>query len=146
MSLPPAVRHHLPAIWLIVFTFFLLAAAAAQDASTGSIRGTVSDPNGARIAGAHVLAVNSATGISYSADTNREGAFAFDLLPPGDYGVRADASGMRSELRPAQHVPVGGAVQLDFRLIMAVVNEAVTVTEPPSMIEVQSSAVSGVID
>jgi outer membrane receptor protein involved in Fe transport len=146
VSLPPAVRHHLPAFLLPVLIFFLMAGAAAQDASTGSIRGTVSGPNGARIAGARVLAVNSATGFTYSADTNSEGAFAFDLLPPGDYGVRADAPNMRSELRPAQHVPVGGAVQLDFRLIMAVVNEAVTVTEPPSLVEVQSSAVSGVID
>ncbi|HEV2114469.1 MAG TPA: TonB-dependent receptor, partial [Terriglobales bacterium] len=146
MSLPPSVRQHLFAFCVAIVSLFLLVPSAAQDASTGSIRGTVSDPNGGRIVGAHVLAVNAATERTYAADTNSEGGFVFDLLPPGDYGVRADAPGMRSELRPAQHVPVGGAVQLDFRLVMAVVNEAVTVTEPPSLVEIQSSAVSGVID
>jgi hypothetical protein len=146
VSVPPAVRKHLFAFFVTVFILFLIVPTAAQDASTGSIRGTVSDPNGGRIVGAHVLVVNSANGLTYGADTNSEGGFVFDLLPPGDYGVRADASGMRSELRPAQHVPVGGVVQLEFRLVVAMVNEAVTVSEPPSLVEVQSSAVSGVID
>jgi outer membrane receptor protein involved in Fe transport len=146
VSLPRTVSLHLLSWFAVIFLVCLIPSAAAQDASTGSIRGTVSDPAGGRIVGAQVVAVNSATGITYTAQTNREGAFVFDLLPPGDYGVRADAPGMRSELRPAQHVPVGGAVQLDFRLVMAVVNEAVTVSEPPSQVELESSAVSSVID
>ena len=146
MSLPRTASIRLPASFIAVFLLLMIFSAAAQDASTGSIRGTVSDPGGGRIAGAHVWAVNSATELTYSAETNSEGAFVFDLLPPGDYGVRADASGMRTELRTAQHVPVGGVAQVDFHLVLAVVNEAVTVTEPPSLVETQTSTVSSVID
>lgn len=146
MSLLRSTSFFSSARLLALFLFIIIASAAGQDASTGAIRGTVSDPAGGRMVGARVVTVNSATGISYSAQTNSEGAFVFDLLPPGDYGVRVDASGMRSELRPAQHVPVGGVLQLEFRLQMAVVNEAITVTEPPSQVETQTSTVSSVID
>jgi hypothetical protein len=151
VSLPPSCSGRLPWLFLIFFPFLtflllLIGSAFAQDASTGAIRGTVSDPEGARIVGARVWAVNSATGVTHTAETNSEGAFVFEMLPPGDYGVRADAPGLRSELRTPQHVPVGGTVQLDFRLLMAAVNEAVTVTEPPSLVDTQSSTVSSVID
>ena len=92
--------------------------------------------------GAHVWAVNSATELTYSSETNSEGAFIFDLLPPGDYGVRADAPGMTSQVRPGLHLDVGGVAQLEFRLTIARINETVTVTEPPSQVEIKTSAVS----
>ena len=146
MFLPRSTSNYSCAKFLALFLFISIASAAGQDASTGAIRGTVSDPAGGRIVGARVVAVNSATEITYSGQTNSEGAFVFDLLPPGDYGVRVDAPGMRTELRSAQHVSVGGMLQLEFRLEMAVVNEAITVTEPPSQVDTESSTVSGVID
>ena len=145
MSLPPSCSPRLPFFFLLL-PLVLIASAVAQDASTGAIRGTVSDPSGSRIVGARVWAVDSATERTYTAETNSEGVFVFEMLPPGDYGVRADAAGMRSELRPTQHVPVGGLLQLDFRLTLAAVNEAITVSEPPSLVETQTSTVSSVID
>ncbi len=70
MSLPRTASIRLPALFIAVFLLLMIFSAAAQDASTGSIRGTVSDPGGGRIAGAHVWAVNSATELTYSAETN----------------------------------------------------------------------------
>jgi hypothetical protein len=74
--------------------FSLLAAAGfAQDASTGTIRGTVVDAAGSRVAGAIVVFVDAATGFRYSAITGVEGRL-FELLPPGEYSGRAEARGM----------------------------------------------------
>jgi hypothetical protein len=55
--------------------------------TTGQISGTVTDPNGAVISGAVVKATNIGTGFSRDAITNDDGAFSFQLLPPGRYSI-----------------------------------------------------------
>src|SRR5436309_16085879 len=62
--------------------------AFAQDGSTGAIRGTISDPDGSRLGSATVALVNVGNGVRYSATSNEEGVFSFDLLAPGDYQAR----------------------------------------------------------
>lgn len=134
---------------LVAFLFlvpFLTNRALAQDASTGAIRGTVSDSSGTRIAGATVAVVNLATGFRYSALTGGEGRFMLDLLPPGDYSARAEFRGMSPQLAPNLHVDVGAATELLFALVVAGAKETVTVSGSPLLVETQPSAVSALID
>src|SRR5258708_7473500 len=114
----------------IFFLLFFLAAISglAQDASTGAIRGTVSDASGSRIPGAQVTFVNSATGFRYSATTDSDGRFALVMLTPGEYSGRVTASGMSPQLAEHLRVEVGGAVQVEFKLAIAGVKETVTVS------------------
>ncbi|MDP9159808.1 MAG: carboxypeptidase-like regulatory domain-containing protein [Acidobacteriota bacterium] len=69
--------------------------ARAQDSSTGVIRGTALDVNGGTVGGATIALVNAETGFRYSCTTDREGRFAFELLPPGEYSGRATAETCR---------------------------------------------------
>lgn len=81
-------RLSVSACLLVVF-FVMTTPASAQDASTAAIRGTVTDSAGARVNGASVVVVNTATGIRYSARTTIDGVYFFDLLPPrGLLGAR----------------------------------------------------------
>jgi hypothetical protein len=120
--------------------------AAAQDASTGALRGTLSDSSGGRIAGATVVLVSASTGFRYSVTTDAEGRFLLDLLPPGDYSARAEAPGMSPQITPRLHVDVGGSTELDFRLGVAGAKEAVTVSGAPQLVETQPSAISSLIE
>ena len=117
-----------------------------QDASTGAIRGTVSDPAGARLARANIVAVNVATGFRYAVTSNSEGAFVLELLPPGDYSLRVEAPGMSPHLREKMHVDIGGAIELDIMLALAGAKETVTVSGDTPMVETQSSELASVID
>ncbi|HTT25112.1 MAG TPA: carboxypeptidase-like regulatory domain-containing protein [Candidatus Sulfotelmatobacter sp.] len=81
-------------------------AVQAQDSATGTIRGTVVDPSGARVSQALVVVVNSGTGVRYTATSDSEGHFAFDVLPPGDYSARLEAPGMSPQVTPQMHVDV----------------------------------------
>ncbi len=125
---------------------FLVSAALAQDASTGALRGTVTDASGSRLPRATVVLVNSATGLRYSTTTDSEGRFAFELLPPGDYSARADSAEMSPQTTPRLHVDVGGAAELDFKLAVAGTRESVTVSGEPQLVETQPSGVSSLID
>ena len=130
---------------LVVFLLTLPAPVMAQDA-TGAIRGIVLDSSGSRIAQASVALVNNATGTRYTAVSDAEGAFALDLLPPGDYSGRAVAEGMSPQVTPQVHVDVGGSTNLEFRLSVASAQENVTVSAAPALVETQPSAVSTLLD
>jgi len=133
---------------LILFVLMLPARILlfAQDSATGSIRGTVLDSTGSRIAQASIVVVNMATGRRYTATSDTEGRFALDLLPPGDYSARVVAQGMSPQITPQLHVDVGGAAELEFRLTIAGVHENLTVSSAPALVETQPSAVSTLLD
>jgi hypothetical protein len=74
------------------FLLSIVALSSAQVATT-SLRGTVSDPKGAVIAGASVAISNPATGFSRSAKTDSQGGYQFLELPPAKYDVTVNAPG-----------------------------------------------------
>lgn len=132
--------------FLFLTILLMIASAAAQDASTGALRGTVSDATGGRLPDATVVLVNDATGFRYSIASDSEGRFAFELLPPGDYTARATAHGMSPQETPKLHVEVGGDSQIDFKLEVAGSKETVTVSGAPPVVDTQPTAVSSLID
>ncbi|HTR67281.1 MAG TPA: TonB-dependent receptor [Terriglobales bacterium] len=131
---------------LLLCLFSLFDRAFGQDASTGAIRGTVSDPTGGRIPGATVAFANTATGFRYSVVTDSAGRFTLDLLPPGDYSGRAVAPGMSPQVSPRVRVEVVGVTEIEFRLAVAGAKETINVSEAPPLVETSPSAVSSVID
>jgi hypothetical protein len=118
----------------------------AQDAATGAIHGIIVDPAGDPVAHASMVAVNSATGVRYSATSDSEGRFALDLLPPGDYSARVAADNMSPQVTPQLHVDVGGIAQLDFHLTIAGPQEHVTVSGAPQLVDTTPSGVSTLLD
>ncbi|SPF49505.1 conserved exported hypothetical protein [Candidatus Sulfotelmatobacter kueseliae] len=131
---------------LIPLVIALPARLGAQDSATGAIRGTVLDSSGSRIARASIVVVNTATGARYTATSDGEGRFALELLPPGDYSARVVAEGMSPQVTPQLHVDVGGAAELGYRLTVAGVQENITVSASPSLVDTNPSAVSTLLD
>jgi len=119
---------------------------SAQDSATGGIQGTVFDPAAGRIAQASVVVVNTNTGMRYTANTDSQGRFALELLPPGDYSARVEAQNMSPQVTPQLHVDVGAIADLEFHLKLASTEENVTVSASPTVVETQPSAVSTLLD
>ncbi len=118
----------------------------AQDASTGALRGTVVDSQGAAIVSADVIAVRVENGLRYHVVTDAQGRFIVDLLPPGEYIARAEAQKMLPQGSPHLRVEVGAAVELNFKLSVAGTQEIITVAEVPTPAEIQASSVSAMVD
>src|ERR1700733_14349648 len=91
----------MPRCLLVVSFIFLTISAYAQDASTGAIRGTVSDSAGRRIVDASIALVDDAQGFRYFVTSDSEGEFVFELLPPGEYSARAVARTCLHNSRPS---------------------------------------------
>ncbi len=67
---------------------------------TGSITGVVTDPSGAVIAGASVVATNLDTGVNTTATSNGQGLYRIELLPVGRYQLAINATGFESATVP----------------------------------------------
>src|SRR5690349_3357022 len=116
-----------------VFWVFILAVgcvfAVHGQATTGSIRGTVTDQNGAVVSGAKVTLTRKTTGGTQNAETNTSGQFEFsNLLPADDYGVSVEAPNFKNVSLTDVKVSVNQATDLPVQLVPGAVTETVTVT------------------
>ena len=68
---------------------------------TGSITGQVTDPTGAVVSDAQVVAHNLDTGVDTPTTTNATGLFRIEFLPIGHYQVSVTANGFTTETLPA---------------------------------------------
>jgi hypothetical protein len=139
-------RNLLLFLCTLAFSLLLASPAFGQDGGTGAIHGTVFDPAGGPIGQASIVAINTATGVRYSATSDPEGRFALDLLPPGDYSARVVADKMSPQITPELHIDVGGRTQLDFHLTIAGPQENVTVSGAPKLVDTSPSGVSTLLD
>ena len=69
----------------------------AQNAA-GSLHGTVTDPSGAAVSGAAVIAITP-DGQAKTTTTNRTGAYEITGLAPGKYTVTVSAAGFSDSRR-----------------------------------------------
>jgi hypothetical protein len=121
---------------LAVFAFPSVAGGQSQ-ATTGVIRGVVSDSGGGPVPGATITARNLQTNFQRTVQSNEAGAFAATLLPLGSYELSARRIGYRPETRQGLTVRVGATVDLTLVLArQATELSQVTVTAAQPAIDV----------
>jgi len=100
--------------------------------STSSLRGVVSDPQGAVVFGARVNLSNPSTGSSQSTTTDNLGAYEFPQIPPGTYMLTVSMTGFATIKQENVVLQVN---------VPATLNVTMRVTAEASVIDVQSQAV-----
>lgn len=121
--------------------------AIGQGITTGSISGTVYDPQKAVVPGAKVSAVQSGTGVSFSTTTTGEGYFLIGNLPIGTYSLTIEASkftGLKIkdvQVISGQNHNIGSQV-----LNIGASTETVSVEAAAPLIETTSAQIGGTFD
>src|SRR5467141_2092978 len=123
----------------------VLSLTAVAQLPTSTLNGTVTDPQGAVVAGAKVVIINAATGASRETTTGSDGAFAITDLTPGQYTVRINASGFAVSEFKEIHLDVGRALTLDVSLKIAKAGEVIEVTGGEIAVNTTQSEVQGLI-
>ena len=75
----------------------LCLSSALGQTVTSSITGQVTDPSGAVISGAKVIAENTATSVKTSTETNASGVYTIRFLPIGTYTVTIEGKGFTTQ-------------------------------------------------
>jgi len=137
-------RSLLFVICLLALTTITLLPAWAQTISTGSIQGTVTDPNGAVIPNAAVTITNKGTGQAIKVTSSGSGTYTSGPLLPGNYEVRVEAQGFQTQVAQVA-VQVGGISNGNARLTVGKATEVVEVTSTGVAINTEQPTVQGVL-
>ena len=133
----------LPGAWSLLLGSSFVAVPALlhgqAQATTGVIRGIVSDSAGQPLSGATVTLRNRETNAERVLNTNNSGVFVGTLLRVGTYDVRARALGFQEAQRSEVTLRLGETVDLQFGLLpQAVQLQEITVSGEP-VVDVSAS-------
>jgi hypothetical protein len=86
-------------LFLAIGAILCAPLARAQNANTGELKGSVTDPSGAVVPGAAVSIKNVQTGVVTARTTNQSGLYDVPFLAPGNYTITFTKEGFRSFVR-----------------------------------------------
>jgi hypothetical protein len=127
-------------LYVCVLLIFSSAAFADAQISRGTITGIITDPTGAVIVGARVVATETATGSNYSAVSNKSGEYTLPFLAPGTYRVTVSNAGFKSYVRDEVIVGANERVSVDTKLQLGQQTDTVTVDAGDSLLETVSAS------
>lgn len=120
--------------------------ALSAQPTTGTLQGTVRDPQGALVPGAHLELINEGTQASFAQTSGAEGAYVFNFVPPGSYSLRASAQGFKTATLTQIAVEVGRNTSLDVTLDTGALSEVVEVRAAAATMDTLSAQVSTNVD
>src|SRR5690348_219134 len=121
-------------VLLVLFLVGFPLAVQAQ-VTTASVRGTVTDEQGAAVADATVTITNTDTGLSRTVQSAGDGAFTFPDLPIGPYRLRATRTGFKAVDQTGIVLHVNDNLTFNIALKIGAVSETVTVEASPIQIQ-----------
>src|SRR5947209_3708061 len=112
-------------VLLVVAATVFSAPIWAQGLSSGTVEGTVLDPNNAAVPNANVTIANPVTGYKRTVTSDASGAFRFDNVPPNSYQLSVSASGFNVA---TQSLDVRSSVPMNIKVPLTVGGASVNVT------------------
>ena len=123
----------------------LALAGPAHAQSTGSLRGRVTDEQGAVVASAQITAKNQATGAERSTVSDRNGDYVIAALPVGSYRLEVRSSGFQTTVVSDIRLEVAQAAVQNVKLAVGGLTEEVAVVSESPVIETVTTSVGTVI-
>ena len=136
------------ASWVVLLLSFSLCVCASLFAQkySGTITGTVTDPQGAVVSGAQVTAKNQATGDTRTATTNASGVFVFPEEPAGSYTVSVKAPNFKDFVVKDVGLNVSSTATVNAALVIGGAGEQVTVEASTVQVDTSSGQVGNVVE
>jgi hypothetical protein len=131
---------------LLILSFALVAVPSFAQVTnaTGTIQGTVTDPEGAGIPNVKLTLLQPATGSSKMITATGTGYYSAGSLVPGVYKVTAEAAGF-STVSKVITVQVGIAANGDLKLVVGSASTMVEVQGNAVSVDSQQTQISGIL-
>jgi len=120
------------------------AITAQVSVSTGSLSGTVLDPQGAAVPNAKVTISSKDSGKNATLDTNGDGAFTSGALAPGNYTVRVEAKSFKT-FQTTIAVQVGQIATISAKLELGDSSSVIEVTSSAIQVNAEQATVQDVL-
>ncbi|HEX5081601.1 MAG TPA: carboxypeptidase-like regulatory domain-containing protein [Blastocatellia bacterium] len=133
------------AIFLSLWLLCGAGLALAQGTNLGTIRGTVTDPNGSVILNARVQVTDLGTNLSRDFTTDKEGNFEAAGLKSGSYRVNVTAQGFKTAVINEVALRGSETVRVDAQLQAGGATETIEVAATGGAINLETPTVSGTL-
>jgi len=131
------LRH----VFFVGVALLAFAGSARAQTTTGTIRGSITDPQGQPIAEARIVARDIRTGVQVQTSTQRNGVYVLAGLNPATYEITVRLIGSAPQARRLDLL-IGQTLTLDFQLVSSAVElTEVQVIAAPS-VEMKTSEVA----
>jgi len=122
----------------------LVIPAMAQ--SSASLIGTITDATGAAVANAKVTAINQATSVASSTQSDSAGAYLFPSLPIGKYRIEVTASGFQKAFVTDLELPVATTVTQNVQLKVGEASASVEISADAVILDTTTNSMGQVIN
>jgi len=129
-----------------VLCFLFVCTSLEAQQVTAAITGKVTDPQGAAVAQAKVVAVDKDRGTEWPTVSNADGDFSLPRLPIGKYDVKASAPGFQTAVQSNIILDMNQTARLDFAMQVGSITQTVEVTSSAPLLQTQSTELGQVID
>lgn len=127
-------------IALIAFCLCVVSPAAlAQNAGTGAIAGTITDPTDKAVLDAQITATNQETGAKVTVKSQSGGTYTVSLLLPGLYTLEVSKDGFKSSVVKDIRVNVTETAGLNMKLELGLVTQTIVVQGEATPLQTESS-------
>ena len=142
-----SVRFSVSVVSFLLLAFVVMWTMPARaDELYASIRGTVADQSGALIPDAKITVTNSATGLTRTVTSGKDGTFGFLQLPVGDYSVRIEKQGFKTYSATGLHLDVNQVFAMNAKIDLGTVSEVVSVEANQLQVETTTPQRGDVVD
>jgi hypothetical protein len=142
----PCLRSSQRRIVLSLPTLLVMTHVAfGQTSTTGAIRGTLTDPQGATITTGSVTVKSQGTDAVRTVLTDKAGQYTVGLLPPGQYTVTIAAPGFKTENPGAITVTVTETTRVDAKLVIGSQNDTVDVSSTTPALQMENATLGTVV-
>jgi carboxypeptidase family protein len=125
--------------------FFALSPAWGQEV-TATITGSVTDPSGATVVGASVVARDVDRDTSFATRTNPDGVFNLQRVPVGTYEITVTSAGFQTAKQSAVTLVLDQIARFNFKLRLQGVSQVMEVVDTAPNLQTDSSQVGTLID
>jgi len=129
----------------LVLAGFIFTTILAWSSITGSISGVVTDPSGAVISGASVVATNTQTGVKATVITDAKGFYSLPALAVGTYDLQVSQIGFKTYTKAGLVIDANSALRVDAALSVGAINEKVEVRTDAVHVETENTQMGEVI-
>ncbi len=139
-------RHGMFAFVIFWVALFGGIGTVLAQVNTGTVSGTVTDPQGLAVRGARIILTTAAAGTEREASVDDTGRFTLVGLFPGEYKLRVESgSNFAPYENPSVRVAVGQETIINVGLQLGTQTQTVTVTTDAAVIETTRSQSSQVV-
>lgn len=117
----------------------------AQAQFRGSLRGTVTDPSGAAVAGATVTLTNTDTNFTLTATSDANGIYQFNALAAAPYRLSVQKTGFKEKVLERVQIIPDQPNSLDLQLEVGVVQQSIVVSGTTQALDTETADVSGTV-